>query len=262
MPKAEDRPQYVAAQVCPTCKGKGVATCKTCAGHGRLSAPVAVQLNRAAKAASLKRKAAKGTRPVWNKGKIIGQRAPLTAREVWALRSGLAISANYRDLALFNLGLDSGLVGCDLVKLRVQDVFAAGRALNKAEFIRWNGRTSSFCIGCECAISIERYLSPGKLKPTDYLFPGRAGRHLNVRQYGRIAEKWGEILGKAPGDMTTESIRRTRAALMYWKTGNLRAVQLFLDHACAKTTVNYLGIDNDDGLDVQSALEMADNLGI
>ena len=58
----------------------------------------------------------------WNKGRVTGQKPPLKPREVWAIRVRLQISNRVRDLALFNLAIDSKLRGCDLVHLRVEDV--------------------------------------------------------------------------------------------------------------------------------------------
>ena len=58
----------------------------------------------------------------WNKGKLVGQKAPLRISEIWAIRVRLEIYGRVRDLALFNLAIDSKLRGCDLVQLRVNDV--------------------------------------------------------------------------------------------------------------------------------------------
>ena len=70
--------------------------------------------------------AIRACRPAWNRGRIVGQQSPLLPKHVWAIRVRLEIADNYRDLALFNLAIDSKLRGCDLVKLMVADVFAAG----------------------------------------------------------------------------------------------------------------------------------------
>ena len=66
-------------------------------------------------------------RIAWNKGRIVGQKRPLQPKHVWSIRVRLNMADNPRDLALFNLAIDSKLRGCDLVHLRVRDVFAAGR---------------------------------------------------------------------------------------------------------------------------------------
>ena len=58
----------------------------------------------------------------WNKGRLIGQKRPLLAKQVWAIRARLELVGNLRDLALFNLAIDSKVRGCDLVRLRVGDL--------------------------------------------------------------------------------------------------------------------------------------------
>lgn len=78
-------------------------------------------------------------RPVrapWNKGRIIGQKRPLLPRHVWSIRVRLEMAGNARDLALFNMAVDSKLHGCDLVGLRVRDVFAAGRVKERTSKIQ------------------------------------------------------------------------------------------------------------------------------
>lgn len=66
-------------------------------------------------------------REPWNKGKLVGQKAPFKLKEIWAIRTRLQMAGRSRDLALFDLGIDSKLRGCDLVKLRVRDVCTAIR---------------------------------------------------------------------------------------------------------------------------------------
>ena len=65
-------------------------------------------------------------RLAWNKGRLVGQKRPLLPKHVWAIRVRLEIAEKTRDLALFNMAIDSKLRGCDLVKLKVADVYAAG----------------------------------------------------------------------------------------------------------------------------------------
>ncbi len=59
----------------------------------------------------------------WNKGKLIGQKPPLKLKEIWAIRIRLQLDNRARELALFNLAIDSKLRGCDLVRFHVRDVF-------------------------------------------------------------------------------------------------------------------------------------------
>ena len=71
-------------------------------------------------------------RQPWNKGKLVGQKAPLKVKDIWAIRVRVQIHARTRDLALFDLGIDSKLRGCDLVKLRVRDVRHGDRVASRA----------------------------------------------------------------------------------------------------------------------------------
>src|SRR5215210_2163116 len=68
----------------------------------------------------------------WNKGRLIGQKAPLKLKEIWAIRTRLQLADRTRDLALFNLAIDSKLRGCDLVSLRVRDVAQGNSLLSQA----------------------------------------------------------------------------------------------------------------------------------
>jgi hypothetical protein len=68
----------------------------------------------------------------WNKGKLTGAKPPLQPRHIWAIRSRLLIEHRTRDLALFNLAIDSKLRGCDLVALKVGDIAPNGYAIDRA----------------------------------------------------------------------------------------------------------------------------------
>jgi hypothetical protein len=81
----------------------------------------------------------------WNKGRLTGQKRPLKPKEVWAIRIRLQLERRRRDLALFNLAIDSKLRGCDLVRLRVRDVYMGGRVQDRAMVIqRKTGRPVQF----------------------------------------------------------------------------------------------------------------------
>jgi len=72
------------------------------------------------------------SRTPWNKGKLTGPKPPLKVREIWAIRIRVQLADRRRDLALFNLAIDSKLRGCDLVALRVRDVAHGGNVANRA----------------------------------------------------------------------------------------------------------------------------------
>ena len=84
--------------------------------------------------------AIRACRPAWNKGRVVGQKRPLMPKHVWAIRVRLEIAENHRDLALFNLAIDSKLRGCDLVKLKVADILPRARS---RKGLRWCCQTNA-----------------------------------------------------------------------------------------------------------------------
>jgi site-specific recombinase XerD len=91
-----------------------------------------------------------------------------------------------------------------------------------------------------------------------YLFPSRlhASPHISTRQYARLVHRWVESIGLESTSYGTHSMRRTMAAQIYRKTGNLRAVQLLLGHTKLESTVRYLGIEVDDALNIAEQIEL------
>src|SRR5215472_7916777 len=132
-------------------------------------------------------------REPWNKGRLIGQKRPLKPKDVWVIRVRLQLEGRKRDLALFNLAIDSKLRGCDLLCLRVDDVWASGRARDRGFVIqKKTGRPVQFEITQQTRSSIQDWLSVSVLGNGDYLFPSRfrAQPHLSTRQYLRIVHAW------------------------------------------------------------------------
>ena len=113
-------------------------------------------------------------RTPWNKGRLVGQKRPLRPKEVWAIRVRLQMKPGKRDLALFNLAIDSKLRGCDLVGLRVDDIAAGGRVRDRATIIQHKtGRPVQFEIMEQTRASVQKWLN---VRPADrgpYVF--RAG---------------------------------------------------------------------------------------
>jgi len=169
----------------------------------------------------------------WNKGRLTGQKRPLKPKDVWAIRVRLQLEHRNRDLALFNLAIDSKLRGCELVRLQVNDVCAGGRVRDRAMIIqKKTGRPVQFEITEQTRASIDDWLSSFAARNRQYLFPSRfrAQPHLSTRQYARIVHAWVASAGLDSSAYGTHSMRRTKAAQIYKKTGNLRAVQLLLGH--------------------------------
>lgn len=91
--------------------------------------------------------------PAWNKGRIIGQKRPLLPKHVWAIRVRLEIAENIRDLALFNMAIDCKLRGCDLVRLKVRDVFESGHMKERASIMQSNPTS----LAARGLVSAERF---------------------------------------------------------------------------------------------------------
>ena len=201
------------------------------------------------------------SRIAWNKGRLVGQKRPLRPKEVWAIRVRLQMKRRKRDLAMFNLAIDSKLRGCDLVILRVDDIAAGGHVRDRATiFQHKTGRPVQFEIMEQTRVSLQEWLN---VRPTDrgpYIFPSRVHDqpHLTARQYARIVHGWIESAGMDSTAYGTHSLRRTTAAQIYRKTGNLRAVQLLLGHTKIESTVRYLGIEVDDALSLSEQVDLND----
>jgi integrase len=161
-------------------------------------------------------------------------------------------------LALFNLAIDSKLRGCDVVSVRVEDIAPHGYTVDRATIRqRKTGRPVKFEITEQTRQAIDEFLAVSRLAPSDYLFGGqRHGRPLTTRQYARLLAEWLSLIGLDPSLFGTHSLRRTKATLIYRKTGNLRAVQLLLGHTKIESTVRYLGVEVDDALAIAEQVEV------
>jgi len=197
--------------------------------------------------------------PSRNKGRLLGQKPPLKPKEVWAIRIRLQILGKARDLALFNLAIDSKLRSCDLVALRINDVMVAGSIRERAVIVqKKTGRPVQFELTEQTREAVHTWMMRRTARDGDYLFPSRVHTclHLSTRQYARIVNHWVASIGLDPHKYGTHSLRRTKAALIYKKTGNLRAVQLLLGHTKLESTVRYLGIEVDDALQISEQVEL------
>ena len=195
----------------------------------------------------------------WNKGKFIGPKPPLLPRHVWAIRTRLQLDGRIRDLALFNLAIDSKLRGCDIVSLMVEDVAPHGYAIDRATVRqRKTGRPVKFEITEQTRLAVDDYLKASKKKLADFLFVGRRGRDrcLTTRQYARLVSELITGVGLDASLFGTHSLRRTKATLIYRRTGNLRAVQLLLGHTKIESTVRYLGVEVDDALTIAEQVDI------
>jgi integrase len=197
-------------------------------------------------------------RPPWNKGKLVGPKPPLRPSHVWSIRTKLQIERRTRDLALFNFAIDSKLRGCDVVAARVDDVAPNGYTLDRATVRqKKTGRPVRFELTEQARQAIDDYLRMTRRKPGEFLFGGRGGgRGLTTRQYARLVSQWVASIGLDPLKFGTHSLRRTKATLIYRRTGNPRAVQLLLGHTKIESTVRYLGIEIDDAIEIAEKIEI------
>jgi integrase len=194
----------------------------------------------------------------WNKGKLVGQKAPLKLKEIWAIRIRLQLTEKVRDLALFNLAVDSKLRGCDLLSLKVSDIAQGHSIMHRAIVMqRKTHRPVQFEVTDMTPQSLLAWIDQAKLPNNAFLFPSRVARspHLSTRQYARIVSRCVTSIGLDVAAYGTHTMRRTKATLIYRRTKNIRAVQLLLEHIKLESTVRYLGIEVDDALEIAEQTE-------
>ncbi|MEI4235142.1 tyrosine-type recombinase/integrase [Roseovarius sp. D22-M7] len=180
-------------------------------------------------------------------------------KHVWAIRVRLEMAGRIRDLALFNLAIDSTLRGCGLVKLNVSDIYAAGEVKERRSITQSKTRQSvRFEIAEGTRRSLVAWLDDPMMVGSEHLWPGRfhERRHISMRQYARLVREWVTSIGLEPSSYGTHSMRRTKVAQIYRKTGNLRAVQLLLGHTKMDNTVRYLRVELEDALAISEAVEI------
>ena len=198
-------------------------------------------------------------REPWNKGKLIGAKPPLRSKHVWFIRTKLQVEGQTRDLAMFNLAIDSKLRGCDVVALKVEDVAPSGYTRDRATVRqKKTGQPVRFEMTEQTRQSVDDYIRAASKKPGEFLFIGRHGPEqcMTTRQYARLVSGWVGSIGLDPRLFGTHSLHRTKATLTYRRTGNLRAVQLLLGHTKIESTVRYLGIEVDDALTIAEQVDV------
>ena len=145
------------------------------------------------------------------------------------------------------------------MRLRVSDVCVAGRVQDRATVIqRKTARPIQFEITEQTRVAVTNLVREQASIGSDYLFQSRqvTSSHLSTRQYARIVRGWVRGIGLNATTYGTHSLRRTKAALIYRKTGNLRAVQLLLGRSKLESTVRYLGAEVDDALAISEQIEL------
>jgi integrase len=198
-------------------------------------------------------------RRAWNKGRIIGQKRPLLPKQVWAIRARLELAGNLRDLALFNVAIDSKLRGCDLVRLKVRHLVSSERVRERVTIVQSKtGQPVQFELSENTRESVITWTNTLEMMRTEFMFPSRFHDrpHISTRQYGRLVRDWVTAIGLEPSGYGTHSLRRTKASEIYRKTGNLRAVQLLLGHTKVDSTVRYLGVELEDALSIAEKIDI------
>src|SRR5438445_8665136 len=125
----------------------------------------------------------------WNKGKLTGAKPPLQPKHVWSIRTKLQVEGRTRDLAMFNLAIDSKLRGCDVVALKVEDVAPNGYSIDRATVRqRKTGRPVKFELTDQTREAVDDYLRAAGKKSGEFLFTGsgRSGQGMTTRQDSRL----------------------------------------------------------------------------
>lgn len=177
-------------------------------------------------------------RVAWNAGKNVGTKRPLTQKQIWAIRFHLDREGRLRDKALFDLAIDSKLRGCDLVKIKIGDVVAGADIRNRAIVIQQKtNRPVQFELTADVRATLLAWLERRGGSTGDYLFPSRVDHagHMSTRQYARLVDEWVTAIGLRKSEYGTHSLRRTKAAMIYRATGNIRAIQILLGTPRSRT---------------------------
>ena len=198
-------------------------------------------------------------RRAWNKGRLVGQKRPLLPKQVWAIRTRLELAGNLRDLALFNVAIDSKLRGCDLVALKITDIVRDDRIRERVSVVQSKThKPVQFELAENTRETMTNWINSPEMIGCQFMFPSRFHDrpHISTRQYGRLVRDWVVSIGLEPSGYGTHSMRRTKVDEIYRKTGNLRAVQLLLGHTKVDSTVRYLGVELEDALGISEGIDI------
>ena len=145
------------------------------------------------------------SRQPWNKGKLIGQKTPLRLRDIWAIRVRLQIAERTRDLALFDLAIDSKLRACDLTKLHVRDVAHGEHVSSRAMVMQQKTqRPVQFEVTEQTRSALAAWIHQAQLRSEDCLFPSR----LHTRLEGHPASPPAPSPNHASGHSTAMATRQ------------------------------------------------------
>ena len=195
----------------------------------------------------------------WNKGRLVGQKRPLLPKQVRAIRARLELADNLRNLTLFNVAIDSNLRGCGLVNLRVSDLVTSNRVRERASVIQSKtNRPVQIELTENKRDYVDDWVNSPEMLGCRFIFYSRFhdSPHISTRQYGRLVRDWVTAIGLEPSSYGTHSMQRTKAAEIYRKTENLRAIQLLLGHKKVDSTVRYLGVELEEALRIAERIDI------
>jgi integrase len=194
----------------------------------------------------------------WNKGKLTGAKPPCDQNTSGRSERNSRLKAALATLPC-SIWQYSKLRGCDVVAIKVEDIAASGYTADRATVRqKKTGRPVRFELSEQTRQAVDDYLKTANKRPGEFLFTSRRGpdRSITTRQYARLVSEWIGSIGLDPRLFGTHSLRRTKATLIYRRTGNLRAIQLLLGHTKIESTVRYLGIEVDDALEIAEQVDV------
>ena len=160
---------------------------------------------------------------------------------------------------MFNVAIDSKLRGCDLVALKVTDIVRDDRIRERVSVVQSKtNKPVQFELAENTRETVTNWIGSPEMIGCQFLFPSRFHDrpHISTRQYGHLVRNWVVSIGLEPSGYGTHSMRRTKVAEIYRKTGNLRAVQLLLGHTKVDSTVRYLGVELEDALSIAERIDI------
>ncbi|KZK80179.1 hypothetical protein PsW64_02741 [Pseudovibrio sp. W64] len=171
----------------------------------------------------------RSVKPAWNRGRIVGQKRPLLPKHVWVIRVRLELAGKVRELALFNTAIDNKLRGCELVRLKIVDVFTAGRVKERTSIIQnKTGKPVQFELMEGTRSALSKWIDSPEMIGSEYLWLGRFHDrpHISTQQYGRMLKEWVLLIRLEPSSYGTHSMRRsTRRQVIFERCSFFLATQ-------------------------------------
>jgi integrase len=197
----------------------------------------------------------------WNKGKSLGQKQPFTPQQARMIRDLLEAGQDWRDLALFNVAVDTMLRASDLLKLKVEDVSDHTGAI-VAEFPiqkKKRGKPHVVMLSDKSKRALEQWIKASGKWSGDYLFTrlkGQVHEPISRRQYANIIKGWAKLVKADPKNFSTHSGRRTKSVAVYQRTQNIAACQELLGQKSLGATASYLGVGKRQALDIAKTIDI------